>query len=86
LKSVIAMPLPTGCGDAQLPRTKTLEEFEFARVPKIAAARIRELAEGEYIDRSEPVVLIGKCVTGRSSAGGCAGAGGAAIRNTAVRA
>jgi hypothetical protein len=59
--------------DPQLPRTKTLEEFAFARAPKIAAARIRELAEGEYIDRREPVVLIGEYVTGGSSAAGCAG-------------
>src|SRR5436190_23835598 len=47
--------------DAQLPRMKTLEEFDFAQAPKIPAARIRELAEGGYIDRSEPVVLIGEC-------------------------
>ena len=30
------------------------------------ANRIRELAEGGYIDRSEPVVLIGECGTGKS--------------------
>jgi DNA replication protein DnaC len=52
--------------DAQLPRMKTLEEFDFAQAPKIPAARIRELAEGGYIDRSEPVVLIGECGTGKS--------------------
>jgi DNA replication protein DnaC len=52
--------------DAQLPRMKTLEEFDFAQVPKIPAPRIRELAEGGYIDRSEPVVLIGECGTGKS--------------------
>ena len=52
--------------DAQLPRMKTLEEFDFAQAPKIQAARIRELAEGGYIDRSEPVVLIGECGTGKS--------------------
>jgi DNA replication protein DnaC len=52
--------------DAQLPRMKTLEEFDFAQAPKIHAARIRELAEGGYIDRSEPVVLIGECGTGKS--------------------
>src|SRR5947209_12782954 len=46
--------------DAQLPRMKTLEEFDFAQAPKIQAARIRELAEGGYIERSEPVVLIGE--------------------------
>src|SRR5690349_14507191 len=52
--------------DAQLPRVKTLEEFDFAQAPQIPAARIRELAEGGYIDRSEPVVLIGECGTGKS--------------------
>ena len=52
--------------DAQLPRMKTLEEVDFAQAPKIPAPRIRELAEGGYIDRSEPVVLIGECGTGKS--------------------
>jgi DNA replication protein DnaC len=52
--------------DAQLPRVKTLEEFDFAQSPQIPAAKIRELAEGGYIDRSEPVVLIGECGTGKS--------------------
>ena len=52
--------------DAQLPRMKTLEEFDFAKSPQIPAARIRELAEGGYIERSEPVVLIGECGTGKS--------------------
>ena len=52
--------------DAQLPRMKTLEEFDFAQSPQIQAARIRALAEGGYIDRSEPVVLIGDCGTGKS--------------------
>jgi len=50
--------------DAQLPRMKTLEEFDFAQAPQIPAAKIRELAEGGYIERSEPVVLIGECGTG----------------------
>ncbi len=52
--------------DAQLPRIKTLEEFDFTQAPQIPAAKIRELAEGGYIDRSEPVVLIGECGTGKS--------------------
>jgi DNA replication protein DnaC len=52
--------------EAQLPRTKTLEEFDFGQAPNIPAARIRELAEGGYIERSEPVVLIGECGTGKS--------------------
>ncbi len=52
--------------EAQLPRLKTLEEFDFAQAQRIPAARIRELAEGGYIERSEPVVLIGECGTGKS--------------------
>jgi DNA replication protein DnaC len=52
--------------DAQLPRMKALEGFDFAQAPQIPAARIRELAEGGYIARSEPVVFIGECGTGKS--------------------
>jgi len=52
--------------DAQLPRVKTLEEFDFTQSPQIPAVKIRELAEGGYIERSEPVVLIGECGTGKS--------------------
>jgi DNA replication protein DnaC len=52
--------------DAQLPRMKTLEEFDFGQAPRIPAARVRELAEGGYIERSEPVVFIGECGTGKS--------------------
>ena len=52
--------------DSQLPRMKTLEEFDFAQAPQIPAAKIRELADGGYIERNEPVVLIGECGTGKS--------------------
>lgn len=52
--------------EAQLPRMKTLEEFDFGQAPHLPAAKIRELAEGGYIDRSEPVILIGECGTGKS--------------------
>ena len=52
--------------DAQLPRMKTLEEFDFGQAPHLPAAKIRDLAEGGYIERSEPVVFIGECGTGKS--------------------
>lgn len=52
--------------EAQLPRMKTLEDFDFAQAPQIPAARIRELAEGGYIERSEPVLLLGECGTGKT--------------------
>lgn len=40
---------------------KTLEEFDFNQAQHIPVAKIRELAEGGYIDRAEPVVLMGEC-------------------------
>jgi len=52
--------------DAHLPRMKTLEEFDFSQSPKISAAEIRQLAEGGYIERAEPVLLIGDCGTGKT--------------------
>jgi DNA replication protein DnaC len=52
--------------EAQLPRMKTLEEFDFTKAPQIPAAKIRELAEGGYLERSEPIVFIGDCGTGKS--------------------
>jgi DNA replication protein DnaC len=52
--------------DARLPRVKTLEEFDFTQAPQIPAAKIRELADGGYIDRAEPVLLIGDCGTGKT--------------------
>src|SRR6478672_13403562 len=45
--------------DAQMLRIKTLEEFDFTQAPRLPAAKIRHLAEGGYIERSEPIVLIG---------------------------
>lgn len=52
--------------EARLPRIKTLDEFDFSQAPRIPATRIRELAEGGYIERTEPVVLIGDCGTGKT--------------------
>jgi DNA replication protein DnaC len=47
--------------EARLPRVKTLEEFDFNQSPLVKAAKMRELAEGGYIQRAEPVLLIGDC-------------------------
>lgn len=52
--------------EAHLPKVKTLEDFEFTQAPTISAAQIRDLAEGGYIDRAEPVVLMGDCGTGKT--------------------
>ena len=52
--------------DARLPRTKTLGEFDFSKAPQIRATEIHELAQGGYIERAEPVILIGDCGTGKT--------------------
>jgi len=52
--------------DAKFPRLKTLEEFDFNQARQIPAAKIRELAEGGYIERAEPVIFIGECGTGKT--------------------
>ncbi|HVI76822.1 MAG TPA: IS21-like element helper ATPase IstB [Candidatus Acidoferrum sp.] len=52
--------------DARLPRVKTLEDFDFNQSPLVDAAKLRDLAQGGYIDRAEPVLLIGDCGTGKT--------------------
>jgi DNA replication protein DnaC len=52
--------------DAHLPRVKTLEEFDFAQSPQVSAAKIRDLADGGYIEKAEPVLLIGESGTGKT--------------------
>jgi DNA replication protein DnaC len=52
--------------DAHLPALKTLDDFDFRQAPHLHAARIRDLAEGGYLARAEPVILIGECGTGKT--------------------
>jgi DNA replication protein DnaC len=52
--------------EAHLPRIKTLDEFDFARNHKVSAQQIHELADGGYIGRAEPVILIGDSGTGKT--------------------
>jgi len=52
--------------EAHFPVVKTLEEFDFTAAPHIPVALIKKLSEGEYLERSDPVVLIGETGTGKS--------------------
>lgn len=52
--------------DAHLPRLKTLEEFDFSQCPQVAPMQVRTLADGGYLARAEPVILIGECGTGKT--------------------
>jgi DNA replication protein DnaC len=46
--------------EARLPRVKTLEEFDYTQSPHVTAAKMRDLGEGGYIERAEPVLFIGE--------------------------
>ena len=59
-------PIARRLKDAHLPRLKTLEEFDFGQAPHISATPILTLADGDYIARTEPVVLIGDSGTGKT--------------------
>jgi DNA replication protein DnaC len=52
--------------EAHFPKIKTLEEFHFEKAPQVSAAQIRNLAEGGYLERSEPVVFLGEAGTGKT--------------------
>jgi DNA replication protein DnaC len=52
--------------EARLPRFKRLEAFDFVQAPSISPVRIRELADGGYLERAEPIVFIGDCGTGKT--------------------
>jgi hypothetical protein len=52
--------------DAHLPRMKMLDEFDFSKATQIQATNIHELAQGGYIERAEPIILIGDCGTGKT--------------------
>src|SRR5579859_2117538 len=52
--------------EAHLPKVKTLDEFDFSQTPTISASKIRELAEGGYLERAEPVVFLGESGTGKT--------------------
>ena len=55
---------PCQCPRPEIQETysKTLDEFNFSSAPHIPAGKLKELAEGGYIARAEPVLFIGDLV------------------------
>ena len=55
---------------------KSLEGFDFARLPNLNRALIHDLATGRYLQEKAPVLIVGPCGTGKShlaqSLGHCA--------------
>ena len=52
--------------EAHFPRLKRLEDFRFQEAPQVPAAQIRDLAGLGFVDRAEPVILVGESGTGKS--------------------
>ena len=52
--------------EAHFPKVKTLEGFAFCDVPHIPVALVRNLAEGGYLQRSEPIIFLGEAGTGKT--------------------
>jgi DNA replication protein DnaC len=52
--------------EARFPSVKTLEEFDFPSAPHISAALLRNLSEGGYLARKEPIILLGDTGTGKT--------------------
>lgn len=52
--------------EARFPKVKTLEEFEFEKAQQVPVALIRNLADGGYLNRAEPVVFLGETGTGKT--------------------
>jgi DNA replication protein DnaC len=51
---------------AKLIPGKSLSNFQFARQPSLSPGRVRELAEGDFLDRSENILLFGVPGAGKS--------------------
>lgn len=52
--------------EARFPEMKTLDGFDFAATDGVTAAQLIELARGDYIARSENIVLAGPIGTGKT--------------------
>lgn len=52
--------------EAGFPWPKTLASFDFGRAPALPEVQLRQLAEGDYIDRAETIILMGEPGTGKT--------------------
>jgi DNA replication protein DnaC len=52
--------------EARFPAVKTLEEFDFQCAPHLPVALLRNLSEGGYLERKEPIIFLGDTGTGKT--------------------
>ena len=46
--------------------TKTLDQFDFERLPHLNRSLVHDLATGRYLNEKAPVLIVGPCGTGKS--------------------
>ena len=51
---------------AQFRTTKTLDQFDFDRLPALNRSLVHDLATGRYLHEKAPVLIVGPCGTGKS--------------------
>jgi len=51
---------------ARFPVIKELADFDFSAIPQLNKQRVLDLARGEYINKAEPIILIGNPGLGKS--------------------
>lgn len=52
--------------NAQLPRDKLLSDFDMTRIKGLSQSHVDNLAEGEFIDRCENILIFGNPGTGKT--------------------
>lgn len=52
--------------EAKIPVVKELNGFDFSQIPALNQQKIRQLATGDYIDKAEPVILVGNPGLGKT--------------------
>jgi DNA replication protein DnaC len=52
--------------EARFPAVKTLEEFDFQCAPHLPVLLLRDLSEGGYLERKEPIIFLGDTGTGKT--------------------
>lgn len=51
---------------AKFPLLKELIDFDFSAIPNLNKQRILDLARGEYIEKAEPIILVGNPGLGKT--------------------
>jgi len=52
--------------EAHFPVLRTLDEFDFNVIPSLSKVKVMQMADGEYIQRSENIALVGGIGTGKT--------------------